>query len=220
MKYIDFKLGEGWDIPTKNIFNSFYKEIWEDNEYDRHGILIEAGDIVVDLGASIGIFSQYAISKKASKVYSFECLDEHFKYLLENTKDTKSIVPIYGLISADSDCINFGSCVSNQYKGLSLSRTSYNLENIFTSNKIDYVDFMKVDIEGFEYDFLLNANDVYFNKVKKWAIELHVWGMYRNTADEYIKVMQLIEKFTLNGYKVYCEQIHKNMCLYMLYASK
>ena len=79
---------------------------------------------------------------------------------------------------------------------------------------------MKVDIEGFEYDFLLNANDVYFNKVKKWAIELHVWGMYRNTADEYIKVMQLIEKFTLNGYKVYCEQIHKNMCLYMLYASK
>ena len=61
-----------WEDWMKNMFHSFYTEIWDDHEYDRFGIEIAEGDVVVDLGASIGLFSQYAVSKGASKVFAFD----------------------------------------------------------------------------------------------------------------------------------------------------
>ena len=50
-------------FPDGNLEMSqnFYREIYEEKEYDRYGIRIEEGDIVVDCGANIGIFSQYAL---------------------------------------------------------------------------------------------------------------------------------------------------------------
>jgi hypothetical protein len=97
---------------------------------------------------------------------------------------------------------------------------NYNLERIFFDLKLQYIDFLKVDIEGFEYDFILSASDFLLNKVSKWAIEIHVWGMYQNRNDEYINFLQIMEKFSKNGFKLSVERIHTNTVLYMLYASK
>ena len=50
------------DVPN------FYKEIYKENEYNRFGVRIEKNDVVIDCGANIGIFSQYALDMGASKV--------------------------------------------------------------------------------------------------------------------------------------------------------
>ena len=85
MKYIeDFQISPIWDSELairgrKNIYN----EIWVNHEYSRFGVEVMEGDVVVDCGANVGMFSQYAIYKGASKVFSYECGDENIQF--ENT---------------------------------------------------------------------------------------------------------------------------------------
>ena len=50
-----------------------YKEIFEDQCYLRHGIRLQDGDTVVDIGANIGLFSLFVMSRcKNPKIYAFE----------------------------------------------------------------------------------------------------------------------------------------------------
>ena len=202
MKFEDFKLGKDWSSEDVSTFNNFYNEIWNENEYNRYGVCVSEGDVVVDLGASVGIFSQYANSMGASKIYSFECLEERYELIKENCKNAENIKPILGLVGKDTGGNN------------------YNLERIFFDLQLDKIDFLKVDIEGFEYDFIFNASDFLLNKVSKWAIEFHIWGMYQNRNDEYINFLHIMERFSKNGFKLSVERIHTNTVLYMLYASK
>ena len=56
-----FKYPDG----TKGWVDGFYDEIFNGLEYDRHGARVEAGDIVIDFGAFIGMFTHFALGKGA-----------------------------------------------------------------------------------------------------------------------------------------------------------
>ena len=58
-------------IGQEDITKIFYKEIVLENEYSRFDIKVKSGDIVLDCGAFVGIFTQDALDKGASYVYSF-----------------------------------------------------------------------------------------------------------------------------------------------------
>lgn len=199
MKLEDFQSSPLWqsdnDLRAKE---SIYNEIWIDGEYDRFGVSVSNGDIVVDCGANIGIFSQYAIHKGAKEVYSYECGDEEYKYLKINTENNNRIKVFKGYVS-DKD---------------------YNVEKIINDNNLSHIDFLKIDIEGYEYDLILNEKDSFLKRVNKMAIELHNFGMFINSTEYYSKILNLIEKLSLCGFKISFEHIHKNTNLYMLYASK
>jgi FkbH-like protein/FkbM family methyltransferase len=50
-----------------------YKEIFEDQFYLRHGIRLRDGDTIIDIGANIGLFSLYVMSRcKNPTIYAFE----------------------------------------------------------------------------------------------------------------------------------------------------
>ena len=50
-----------------------YKEIFVDRAYLRHGITMEAGDCVIDVGANIGMFTMFVLQEApGASVYSFE----------------------------------------------------------------------------------------------------------------------------------------------------
>ena len=201
MKFEDFKLNPDWDSQIIKTYECFYNEIWEGNEYTRFGLDINEGDVVVDLGGSIGLFAHFAINRGANIVYSFEANPDVFNYLKLNVNQS-NIIPINGFISNKSND-NF-----------------YNLKKIFTTFNLDKVDFMKIDIEGHEFDFILDANVDYLNKVSKFAIEVHMWGMYENKAEQFIKLVKVMEKFSLNGFKINIEHVHKQYNIYMLYILK
>jgi len=66
------------------------KEIFEEKIYEKF-FSVDEGDVVMDIGASIGPFTYSILDKKPSKVYSIEPCDEEFPYLVKNTntKETK-----------------------------------------------------------------------------------------------------------------------------------
>jgi len=201
MKFSDFKLNPEWGQLVADQYGRYYQEIWKDKEYDRFGLKIKKGDIVVDCGASIGVFSQYAASQGATKIIAIEADSDTYEYLKINTTKNKKIYPIYGCVMTD------------------LGSQSYNLERILNDFNLEHIDFMKVDIEGREYEFILNTPDECIKKVKNWSIELHVWSLFANKADEYKKCFEIMEKFSLCGFKINVQMIHKNTCLYMLYCT-
>ena len=68
-------LPNGLEIVHLNQYETdyVYKEIFEDQCYLRHGIRLQDGDTVVDIGANIGLFSLFVMSRcKNPTIYAFE----------------------------------------------------------------------------------------------------------------------------------------------------
>lgn len=165
------------------------KEIWEDKEYERFGIKVNSDDIVLDLGSNVGVFSLYALSKKAHQVYAFESNDKTYECLKLNTILHPKITTTKGLIS----------------------NNDYNFSKIFQKFNLGRIDFCKIDIEGYEYDLLLNASNNDIQKINKFAIEVH--NIYSHH-----EVYKILEMFSKNNFSINFEVIHKEYTLGMIYA--
>ncbi|MFL5386940.1 MAG: amino acid adenylation domain-containing protein, partial [Longimicrobiaceae bacterium] len=62
-----------------------YREIFEDRSYLRHGVELEDGDCVFDVGANIGLFSLFAGRlRQGVRLYAFEPIPPVFEILREN----------------------------------------------------------------------------------------------------------------------------------------
>ena len=197
----------------KGVIDDFYKEIFFDNEYNKHGAKVEAGDIVIDCGAHIGIFSHYALKRGASKIYSFESIENRYQFLVENTKLTPNIIPTHGFITDRHSPID----------------KIYSIEGIIEDNKLSHIDFLKMDIEHAEYPVLINMKTSTLNRVKKWGIEIHL--QWLNDGNEWehgpdfhhhktSKLLYIMDKFSTNGFSLAYERPHDFYNLAMLYAWK
>jgi FkbM family methyltransferase len=162
-------------------------EVFSVREYEAKGFDIEPADIVVDIGAHIGAFTVYA-ARRASKglVLAYEPFPENFVYLQQN----KEINNLYNLkifnkavTSTGSDVDLFISALNNVchslYKFGSTKRAiqiqSTTLKDIFEENKLDKINFLKIDTEGSEFDIILNAPKILLEKIDKMIIEYHDW---------------------------------------------
>ena len=84
---------------NRNETEFIYKQIFEDQQYLRHGIVLEPGSCVFDVGANIGLFTLYVHHKcRDARVYSFEPIPSTFEKLRSN-------VALYGL---DTNLFNSG----------------------------------------------------------------------------------------------------------------
>jgi FkbH-like protein/FkbM family methyltransferase len=80
-------LPNGLEIVHLNQYETdyLYKEIFEDQCYSRHGISTQDGDTVIDIGANIGLFSLWVMSRcKDANVYAFEPAPAVYELLKAN----------------------------------------------------------------------------------------------------------------------------------------
>lgn len=139
--------------------------------------------IVFDVGANIGKYINFLDQNIKSKytAFCFEPSKVTFKELINNTKNTKNIIPINkGLGDETTSITLYSNEISNTQSSL-LKRDmshwseSYNLKNEeevsittldeFCQNEnIDYIDFMKIDVEGFEMKTFNGAKKYIFEK--------------------------------------------------------
>ncbi len=193
-----FKCPLGHEEITQN----FTKEIYEENEYDRFGIKIEKGDIVLDAGSNVGIFTQYALDMGASQVLAYECDESLFECYNENITDNRA----------------------NYTMGF-VSYNNYDLDRILDQHQIKKIDFAKIDIEGAEWELLEKIEVEDMKKVDKWAIEFHTHHFNPNVdceqkANYLWSFLKILEKFNVNGFNTKYEHIHKGWDVVHLYASK
>lgn len=130
---------------------------------------VEEGDVVLDIGASIGIFTASILHKNPSRVFCIEPDINFFKCLVENTRNYQVT------------CLNnmIGCEVAFMYTGNVVDPidipTSLNFQKLLYSYNINKVDFLKIDCEGCEYEFF-SADNIFgvLNTVRKIVGELHL----------------------------------------------
>jgi len=80
-------LPNGLEIAHLNRYETdyVYQEIFGDQCYLRHGIQLQDGDTVIDIGANIGLFSLFVLSRcKEAKIYAYEPSPRVFELLEAN----------------------------------------------------------------------------------------------------------------------------------------
>jgi hypothetical protein len=181
---------------------NYIREIYDENEYNRFGVKIEPGDIVLDCGANIGIFTNYALDMGASKVYSYEADGHVFEFYNKNVNNP-NVYPTFGMVGHEQ----------------------HNLSIIKNQHGLNEINFAKIDIEGSEWDLFKFMTSEDLQSVNKWAIEFHTFAGNPTISMEDKKnrlwsFLELLEKFSINGFNIYFEQIHKGWDVVHLFAKK
>jgi len=195
--------------------------VWLIEEYKKENFLINVNDVVIDVGAHIGLFTIYASQFCTSgKIYSFEPVTENYKLLVENIKlNNLDYVSSFNLaVSNSNDSIKLflngdesgHSMFSKSSESIIID--SISLQKFFVDNQIEFCNFLKLDCEGAEYEIIKNLPSEYFQKIDKFVIEYHM-------ADSHPEqLIELKEILTKQNYKIETKKLFPDIGF--LYAKK
>jgi FkbM family methyltransferase len=146
---------------------------------------IEKNDIVVDIGANIGVFTVYAASKTQSLVYAVEPFFDNFTALEQNIRANrlKNVIPLRFAVSNTSGTellVHEEESQHHQLKKVATSsRAKYvevpsiTLQDLMDNHQIQQIDFLKLDCEGAEGLILTSTSGRYLRNIRKIAMEFH-----------------------------------------------
>jgi FkbM family methyltransferase len=147
---------------------SIIQEIFIDKCYEKF-FEVEEGDIVLDVGASVGPFTYSILHKKPKHVFSFEPSEREFKTLVRNTLG-------FPVTHINKGISNVNSIVMNDHLfGGEDQMESITFSKFVDLYNIDKIDFLKTDCEGGEFD-IFNIENLHWikNNVKKIVGEWHL----------------------------------------------
>jgi len=231
--YTDFyklvNLGEIKDLEgsTMSVASTYdwehavYHEVYNLRDYYlNREKKIHNGDVVVDLGGNIGVFTRWAYKEGASKVIVFEP-DRRYFGLLKLNSDPRSVL----FNAAMSDSIGTTTLYESEHLGGSnifgmpgclktYTVRTYTMNYLFESGLIDKIDFLKIDIEGAEHQVFRGISDENLRKVKTIGMEYHNWGGPGYTEEER---SNLIARLNSLGFHSHLLFLGTNQALQMLY---
>ena len=187
--------------------DSIIKEIFIDKCYEKF-FEVEEGDIVLDIGASVGPFT-YSILHKNPKHVFFEPSEREFKTLVKNTLGFPVTHINKGISNVNSIVMNdhlFGG--EDQMESITFSK----FVDLYNINKID---FLKTDCEGGEFDiFNIENLDWIKNNVKKIVGEWHLKlqghdniEKFRQFRDVYLTEFKNFQIYSLDNILEHYNQI-------------
>jgi FkbM family methyltransferase len=198
-KSFDWGTQNDWYIKTIN------EEIFENKIYERF-FEVEKGDIVLDVGASLGPFTFSILNKNPKHVFCFEPCEEEFPTLVKNTVGNPVTHIMKGISNTNN--VTQNNKLFNSVDGLQTEMESITFKKFIDLYNIEKIDFLKTDCEGGEYDIFNDENyDFIKNNVKKISGEWHLNESYykgskekfRKFRDTYLKNMNNHQVFSVDG---------------------
>jgi autotransporter strand-loop-strand O-heptosyltransferase len=148
--------------------NTMYDEIFNQRIYERF-FEVEEGDIVFDIGSSVGPFTKSILGKKPKHVFCVEPSSSEFKTLVKNTLGYPVTQINKGIGSTN------GIVESNELFGGETHMESINFKKLLDLYGIEKIDFLKTDCESGEYEIFRDENVEFIkNNVKKISGEWHL----------------------------------------------
>jgi FkbM family methyltransferase len=145
---------------------------------------VHFGSTLVDVGANIGVFSLYAASRKAGRVYAYEPNTQTYACLMRNITDNhleQTIHPYqFAVSSSAGDTVKF-PVQPSVYNAIITGDTAAEFERVMTTSlpaildehHLDRVDLLKLDCEGAEYDIVFDAPDEMWARIDRIRLEYH-----------------------------------------------
>jgi FkbM family methyltransferase len=176
------------------------KEIFIDKIYERH-VQVEEGDVVFDIGASLGPFTFSILDKTPSQVFAFEPSYEEFKTLVLNTRhgNVTHINKGIGSIVGEFNFTDVFDLTGNH------QLYSITFKKVIEDYNIKKIDFLKTDCESGEYDIFTLENLFWIkNNVKKISGEWHLSTpelkeKFRLFRDVYLRIFSNFRIFSFDG---------------------
>ena len=195
--------GLNWGMIQANSWfhNQVYDEIFAQDVYQKF-FPVEAGDTVVDVGASLGPFLWKIADRKPEHVYCLEPEPSLFQTLEKNSKKLSVPATLINRALGSSNGVNMVSGLFDPGR-IDMSDGHSDRKAIptttFTSLLATYdikkIDFLKTDCEGGEYEIFNDENfEWIINNVRKIAGEFHLntpelKAKFRRFRDTYLRQM-------------------------------
>jgi FkbM family methyltransferase len=161
-------------------------EVWIDEVYGRAGTHLCSGDLIVDAGANVGLWSIYIARRHPScDVLALEPFPENFRYLQANISASAlqnisahrvALGGDFGtgrMTSAGNRSLDHRLTGDNQPDAPLPSTGIIPIQELFRLGSRDRIGLLKVDIEGSEYDLFESADLSCIRRVDQIAIEYH-----------------------------------------------
>ena len=188
--------------------------VWMIKEYELEKFCIKNNDIIIDIGAHIGLFSLLVSdSCPKGKIFSYEPIKKNFDMLKQNLESNKlkNIFPFNLAVSKDSSNVKLfldgdDSAHSIFEKNSEfVTVESISLDKIFDINNIDSCKLLKLDCEGAEYEIIDSLPNQYFDKIENIIMEYH----FADSKPELIQ--KLILKIKNKGFTITTKPHHNDM---------
>lgn len=160
-------------------------EIWHDQVYSGPFYRPRPGDVVIDAGANVGLFSIWLARREPScRILAFEPFAENFACLVENLRAARasSVEPRRAALAAGS---GFGRMLDGGPRSLDHRLEAggpggnpdavpvYSFREVMKLAGAGEVALWKVDIEGSEADLFRGAEADDLHRVRRFAVEYH-----------------------------------------------
>lgn len=174
-------------------------EIFVDRCYTRF-FDVESGDVVLDVGASVGPFSWSILEKNPGKIVCLEPEPDFFETLQENLRDSGVDITFLKKGMAAVDGLTYLTGLFDENKrdmdngvdgGQYISTVRF--DTLVKKLNLSKIDFLKTDCEGQEYAMFNDANLPWIqSNVRKIAGEFHLnvpfrKDEFRKFRDTYLK---------------------------------
>ena len=221
-----------FDVPTRELYLVF-KEIFLTDFYSIRSWIgkLPSNPVVIDVGANAGYFNMLLLSKRPdANVYAYEAIESNVQLFKKNiemnpllgervrlfhravTGKPVETITMYKEANADNSVTAsvFQDFESHNLNSVTVKAIS--LAQILEENKIDHIDFLKLDCEGSEYPILYESSREIWKKVKSIFLEVH-------NLDADTRNFKFIKNFLeAEGYEI-SSQLARNGC-YAVYAQK
>lgn len=188
LPYID--MGGQPEVSARFVYDEFVL----DEVYERFN-RVKDGDLVLDIGANIGLFPLMLRFRKPAHVYCVEPGDGLFEVLRKNTKEVPFPITYchYGIGATTGEkVITPDDWIYGEHGAPTFKTKAF--KDFLNEHDIRHVHFMKIDCEGGEYDIFTEENYEFLTKhVDYIAGEWHMGGM-KNGVEKFIRFKNLYLK--------------------------
>jgi FkbM family methyltransferase len=148
----------------KSSLDFIFKEIFEYQIYNNiPEMKIKNGDVVVDVGAHIGIYSRYAAFLGASRVIAMEMEPRTFSCLKLNVRPEDDIF----------NCVLFDKVFTRFKLENDLLVIGFTLDYFFEGGLFEKIDFLKINISGKEQTLLNSFSQKLCNVIDKISVKMY-----------------------------------------------
>ena len=158
------------DIPNRDPYfkECLENEFFEHSQYEKYK-KVKQGDVVLDIGASIGPFLYSIKDRTIEKVVAVEPMSSYHDLLLKNAGDMPLTLHKNAIGSNDTDILDL------EWSSEFTKVQTISFKSIIEQNNLDHINFFKLDCEGGEYDIFTEENIDYLkNNVDYIVGEFHL----------------------------------------------
>jgi FkbM family methyltransferase len=187
----DCKISDAYHV----LYELFGKHSW--HRYEIPETTICKGDVLVDVGAAEGLFSLKHV-KKCKSIYAIEPLPVFTRSLAMTFQQSPNVVIFPCAVGNETKDV----FISNNSKFSKISEIDGIKIKIDTLDRLlngIHIDYLKTDIEGYEYEMLLGAKNLIKQCKPRMAITIYHPGQDGWSIIKLVKEIEPSYKYKVKG---------------------